>query len=291
MNLQLLQKAVSGMKQDLEAAITTGIFKGKSKNHGQSAKTSLIRGSRLIFPIHEVVKESLEEELKKRKRQFEIHPPVGQSKPELNVSGFIKTKKQDVVILLDGDTAVAEEIQDGPLIGEQDAVGRQQSERSIVIGVRSQMSSVANNFDTLMERAFAETLNLRLRLPKLTMGEVYVLPVVEYDDEPMQNNKVAWKNKPVKVEKFIRTFLAITHRPAGKAGEDIYNLYKYERSALVLVDFCPPQPRIYLTLDQLKKDGLVTENFQGDFAMLSPDGFARDLLDMHAARHPIPNQG
>ena len=149
------------------------------------------------------------------------------------------------------------------------------------------MSSVSNNFDTLMERAFAETLNLRLRLPGLTMGEVYVLPVVEYDDAPMQNNHLAWKRRPVNVGKFIRTFLAITHR----APENLqHELYKYERSALVLVDFRPPRPRIYLTLDELRQDDLVPENFQGNFARLSPNGFARDLLDMHAIRHPIPGR-
>jgi hypothetical protein len=148
------------------------------------------------------------------------------------------------------------------------------------------MSSVAKNFDTLMERAFAETLNLRLRLAGLTMGEVYVLPVVEYDDVPMQNNHIVWKRRSINVSKFIKTFLAITHR----TPENLQDLYKYERSALVLVDFRPAQPRIYLTLDELRQDGLVSENFQGNFAMLSPDGFARDLLDMHAARYPMPDR-
>jgi len=287
MNLQLLQAAINGMKQALEAAITTATFNGNGYDNGQKAKEALIRSQRLILPIHEVVKQSLAGELQRRQRQCEIHPPIGASAPELKISGFIKAKDQDVVVLFDGDGAVAEQIQDGPLIGEEDVVGRRQSERSIVIGVRSQMSSVAKNFDTLMERAFAETLNLRLRLPNLTMGEVYVLPVVEYDDVAMRNNQVAWKRRAINAAKFIRTFLAITHRAQGNLQADIY---KYERSALVLVDFRPAQPRIYLRLEELRQDGLVPENFQGNFAMLSPDGFARDLLDMHAARHPIPDR-
>ena len=288
MNLQFLQQAVNGMKRDLEEAITTATFSGEDYENGQKAKEALIRSQGLIFPIHEVVKVSLAQELKNRGRLFEIHPPLGVTTPELKITGFIKAKDQDVVILFDGDTAVTEPIQNGPLTGENDFVGWRQSERSIVVGVRSQMSSVAKNFDTLMERAFAEALNLRLRMPRLVMGEVYVLPVVEYDDRAMKNEEVAWKQKPVNVAKFIRTFLAITHREFADLGS---TLYKYERSALVLVDFRPPQPRIYLTLEELKADALVPNNFQGDYAMLSPNGFTYDLLDRHAARHPIPNQG
>jgi hypothetical protein len=287
MNLELLQQAINGMKQHLEAAITTATFNGRNCADGHVAKQALIRSHGLIFPIHEVVKRSLADELQRRRRQFEIHPPLDETGPELKISGFIKAKDQDIVVLFDGDTAVTEQIQDGPLAGEQDVAGRRQSERGIVIGVRSQMSSVAKNFDTLMERAFAETLNLRLRLPGVTMGEVYVLPVVEYDDLAMLNNQVAWKRRAVNVVKFIKTFLAITHRAPENPQAD---LYKYERSALVLVDFRPVQARIYLTLEELRQDELVPENFQGNFAMLSPDGFARDLLEMHAARHPIPNQ-
>jgi hypothetical protein len=288
MNLGLLQQAVNGMKQNLEAAITTATFSGEDYENGQKAKEALIRSQGLIFPIHEVVKVSLAQELQIRGRRFEIHPPQGVTAPELKIAGLIKAKDQDLVILFDGDAAVPELIQNGPLTSESDFVGLRQSERSIVVGVRSQMSSVAKNFDTLMERAFAEALNLRLRMPRLVMGEVYVLPVVEYNDRAMENEEVAWKRKPVNVSKFIRTFIAITHREPADLGN---TLYKYERSALVLVDFRPAQPRIYLTLEELRADALVPNDFQGNYAMLSPDGFARDLLDMHAARHPIPNQG
>ena len=83
-------------------------------------------------------------------------------------------------------------IKDGPLEVTINSIGKEQSENAIVIGVRSQLSSVEFFFDTLMERAFAETLNLRLRLPKLVMGEVYLLPVVEYDDQAMKENRIAW---------------------------------------------------------------------------------------------------
>jgi hypothetical protein len=241
MNSRLLQQAVNGMKQNLEAAITSASFGLENYENGHAAKEALIRSQKPILPVHEVVKRSLAEELSKTRRQFDIHPPLNTTSPELRISGFIKAKKQDVVVLFDGAKPRAEPIRDGALVGERDVVGQRQSERSIIVGVRSQVSSVAKNFDTLMERAFAETLNLRLRLPAVTMGEVYVLAVYGYDNRLMKKNAVGWTPRPTSVGKFIKTFLAITDRLPQRTYTE---LYKYERSALVLVDFRPNSPKI-----------------------------------------------
>lgn len=169
MNLEKLGQAVCEMKGALEDAITSAKYRGKRFENGVEAKQALIRSQSLILRIHEVVKADLVDKIEAT-RSHSIHPPLGKSKPELKISGFIKAKDQDLVMLFDGDEARRETIADGPLKGDIDPVGRQQSERAVVVGVRSQMSSVAKNFDTLMERAFAETLNLRLRLPGLVMG-------------------------------------------------------------------------------------------------------------------------
>lgn len=282
MNLVKLGRAVCEMKSALEDAITSAKYRGKRFKNGVEAKQALIRSQTLILRIHEVVKTDLVDKIEAT-RSHSIHPPLGKSKPELKISGFIKAKDQDLVMLFDGDEARRETIADGPLKGDIDPVGRQQSERAVVVGVRSQMSSVAKNFDTLMERAFAETLNLRLRLPGLVMGEVYILPIVEYDDVAMRTNRVAWKKKPIPVEKFIRTFTGIT----GRAAENVTDeLYKYERTALVLADFRPETPRVFLTLEELKSAGAVSADFEADFAKLSPQDFARDLLAIHRQRHP-----
>lgn len=284
MNLKLLQSALAEMKANLEQAVIRAQFGKRTYLNGQVAKEALIRSQRLILGVHEAVKKSVSEELAAIGRQHTIYPPVGKTTPELSVSGFIKAKKQDVVALVDGAAPISEIIMEGPLQGEIDRVGLMISGRAIVVGVRSQMSSVAKNFDTLMERAFAEALNLRLRLPSLVMGEVYVLPVVEYDDVAMRRNKVAWKTKSVSVAKFIRTFTGISGRPAGGQTEA---LYKYERSALVLVDFRPKQPRVFLTGAELLKDGLVTDTATAAaFDQLSPQGFAADLIQSHLVRHP-----
>jgi len=205
MNIKSLEKALVIFKTDLENAIRSAKYNGKSYENGQKAKEALIRSQNLIMNIHEVVKESLCSEVSGDHR---IHPPLGRRSPEKKIFGFIKAKQQDVVLFKEPHVDSPEIITEGPLQGETDPIGKNASEKSIVVGIRSQMSSVAKNFDTLMERAFAETLNLRLRLPNLVMGEVYLLPVYEYDDNYMIQNKVKMNTSPVPIERFIKTFLA-----------------------------------------------------------------------------------
>lgn len=230
--------------------------------------------------IHEVVKHSLAEELTETLRNYEIHPPLNKSNPELSISGFIKAKNQDIVILFDADKPTPEIINDGPLEGQYDKVGKAISEKSIVIGIRSQLSSVAKNFDTLMERAFAETLNLRLRLPSLVMGEAYLLPIYEYDDQAMIKGRVEWKRNPVPIKKFIKTFLGISGR--NSVDDD---LYKYERSTLILVDLKESPPKLFLTNNDLIRAGLIDQNTI-DFQTLSPVDFAKDVITIHDNKHP-----
>ena len=280
MNLDLLQTAVGEIKSELEEAIRTAIYNDRHYENGQQAKQALIRSQNLIMKIHEVVKISLDCELKKFTENYTIHPPLGRSKPELVVSGFIKSKKQDIVVLFGKDEENPEVIREGPLSGATNSIGKKRSENSIVIGVRSQLSSVEKNFDTIMERTFAETLNLRLRLPRLVMGEVYLLPVVEYDDQAMKQNCIEWKNGHTPVRKFINTLMGITHRD-NTANE----IYKYERSALILVDIRQSPPQIFLTLEELKKAGYLSSDFEANFDLLSPKNFASDIVSSHRQHH------
>lgn len=158
MNLYLLADAISEIKDSMRHAITTASYRGKKYETGLEAKTGLIRSETLIQRIHETVKLSIHEELADRGLTHVIHPPIGRRSPEQNVWGFLKKKKQDLVITV-GDVEPEPELIDaGPLTGDTDELGHYATERSIVVGVRSQLSSVAKNFDTLMERTFAETL-------------------------------------------------------------------------------------------------------------------------------------
>ena len=282
MNIQRLSITLASIKTDIERAITTASFAGNRYDSGQKAKEALIRSSRLILQIHEVAKEGLDEVLRSRQFPYRIHPPLGSSSPELHVAGFIKKKRQDIVILIGNTQVHRENIDEGPLQGTEDTLGRKASETAIVIGVRSQLSSVDKNFDTLMERAFAETLNLRLRLPTLVMGEIYLLPIFEYDDIAMQNNRVAFKRSPIGLQKFIRTFIGISGRMPS-ATED---LYKYERSALILTDFRQNPPEIYSNPAQLIQVG-VNSDIANMYPKLSPEGFAADIINAHLQRHQL----
>lgn len=282
MNILRLSQALASIKTDIESTITTASFAGDPYDDGQKAKEAIIRSSRLILQIHEVAKESLDDVLRSRHIPYQIHPPLGSSSPELRVTGFIKGKRQDIVVLVGNTQSYPERVAEGPLQGTEDTLGRKASETAIVIGVRSQLSSVGKNFDTLMERAFAETLNLRLRLPKLVMGEIYLLPIFEYDDAAMKSNRVAFKRSPIELEKFIRTFIGIS----GRLPQETKDEYKYERSALILTDFRPNPPAVYLTPLQLVQVG-VAQNIANMYPMLSPEGFAIDIIDAHLLRHQI----
>jgi len=282
MNLKDLQVAVNEIKVAVNDAVTTASYGGNDFTNGLEAKTALIRSVTLIQRIHELTKRSLHVELKRRRILHKIHPPLGLPTPEMNVWGLLKKKKQDVVVLIGGAQPSPEQITEGPLLGEIDALGTAATKSAIVIGVRSQLSSVDKNFDTLMERAFAETMNLRLRHPYLVMGEVYLLAVKDYDEQAMKRNKIAWKPRFTNIERYISIFNGISHRADH---EDIRQSFKYERSALLLVDFSQNPPKIYTTKKELQADGIVSKTFSGDYNGLSPRNFAADILDKYAERH------
>jgi hypothetical protein len=211
MDLNLLQKAVATFQTEIFNSITTATYGGTTYENGQKAKEALIRSQSLIMNIHECVKISFSNTLRNEtKENWDVYPPIGRNNPELKIYGLLKGKDQDLVFLPVKLNPTA--ISDGPNSGETDEVGAMTTSKAVVVGVRSQMSSVDKNFDTLMERAFAETLNLRLRTPVLTMGEVYLLPLKELDDKAMLKNQVCFKSKKVNVAKFVKIFNAFSNR-------------------------------------------------------------------------------
>jgi len=207
MDFNLLNQAAANIQDQLFQAIRSGTYNGKKYSDGQKAKEALIRSQSLIMNVHEAVKKSLCHELLKKSQEWKVYPPINETSPELKIYGLLKPKNQDVVFL--SQPKKASVIEKGPNAGEKDPVGFEPTESSIIIGVRSQLSSVDKNFDTLMERAFAETLNLRLRAPQLCIGEVYLLPLEELDDGAMRRNSVEFKLRKVNVGKFIKIFNAL----------------------------------------------------------------------------------
>jgi hypothetical protein len=209
---------------------------------------------------------------------------VGQREPEASVWGLLKKKKQDLVALAEKFPRHRELIEIGPLEGEYDALGKAATARAIVVGVRSQLSSVNKNFDTLMERAFAETTNLRMRHPDLVMGEVYLLAVREYDDRAMISGRVEWKAGYSNVPRFISIFNAMSGRvDPGDPTET----YKYEESALVLVDFSTNPVTIFRTTEELKSARVIPNKYKGDYTGLSPETFSDRIVSSYLQRHDI----
>lgn len=271
------------MKDSIETAITTAMFDGKKYENGEKAKEALIRSQKLINFLHEGVKTSL---VKNGLNQKLIFPPVGSSKPELKLAGFLKQKDQDVCVIPNNISPKSRLIDWGPLTTEhiEDPYGEKYTKQTLVINVRSQLSSLAKNTDTLFERTFAEALNLHIMYPEMVMGEVYMIPVYEYDDTSMKNNQVSFKRGHTNIEKYISFFRAVSHRSSPQDDD-----YKYEHSALIIVDFSKPQPKVYRTTAELIQDGLVGRTFPLELADISFDPLCSKLIRTYSDRFDINN--
>lgn len=251
------------------------IYEETAKFGGRKAIHSLIRSKKLINILHNYIKEQL---VSYGINPNKIHPKINQTKPELNMAGFLKKKNQDISII--PKKFRGEKITEGVLIGQKDEIGKDVLSKSISINIRSQLSSIAKNFDTLYERTFAEALNLHLRIPKLVMGEVYLVPLVAYDPDKVNNKKVGWK------EKLPTTYIPAFKELNGRESEEI-NDYKYERVCLLIVDFSRKKPVIIEDSKQLYELGWIKKEEIKLFSLegLGIRNFVRDLLKVYKKRH------
>lgn len=266
-NLITIQEAVDSFKRLIEDSIRKG---------GINAKEAMIRSSKPINYIHEAVKSDL---IRSGIAPQRIYPPLGNTKPELRLAGFIKQKHQDVCVAPNGYNPEEETLTEGILREATDYYGRDYTERTISINIRSQMSSLAKNFDTLYERTIAEAQNLHVRCPKMVLGEVYMIPVKEYDAVAMKANAVRYINKIGAVEKYIRSFQAINGRPDYTKDD-----YKYERVCLLLVDFEQSPAKIYSTNNDLYNSGLLPPASNANIEALSWEMFTTSLLNNYNER-------
>lgn len=106
-------------------------------NGGRDGVHSLIRSKKLIDCIHEFIKHEL---VKQGVDTSKIIPPLGKTKPELTMAGFLKRKSQDISIL--GKPPKTEMIEEGVLTGEKDKIGKDVMNNSISINIRSQFDSI-----------------------------------------------------------------------------------------------------------------------------------------------------
>src|SRR5699024_12674694 len=96
---------------------------------------------------------------------------------------LFRSKQQDVCIVPDDIDDKLEVIDWGILrySGKETPYGAYKEERILSVNLRSQLSSLAKNTDTLFERMIAEPLNLHLQYPRMVTGELYMIPVYEYE--------------------------------------------------------------------------------------------------------------
>ena len=258
-----IQRILLQIKTDFDQTITTARFNGNTYENGNKAKEALIRSQKIINLIHEFIKNDF---VNCGVPPQMIFPPLGSSKPEIKIKGFLKSKNQDVTILPDADYTATSD------------TNSIENEKILSVNIRSQLSSLAKNIDTLYERTFAEALNLHLSYPRQCLGEVYLIPTHEYDDRAMLRNQVAFKSVS-KIENYIEMFQAINgRRDTNKDG------YKYERVCLLIVDFSQANPKLYESIEELKNDNLIPQNSTVTLEDLTSKNFARDLLSIYKTR-------
>ena len=263
-----LQESLSEIKQLLENSIL---------ENGTVGKRNLIRTSRPINIIHDLIKREF---INLGISSDRIYPQLNQTTGEIAITGFLKKKNQDIVVLpknIDPENEFISEL------NISDPYGKDYSERILSINVRSQLSSVAKNFDTIFERTFAESFNLHQRLKKMVLGEVFLLPIREFDDSFSDNKIVKYRELGPRVEsqlsKYINYFNLINGR--RNINDDHH---KYERVCLMLVDFSLKIPKLYQSSLELKEDGIVSDNFNFSLENLNYDNFFFDIINTYNSR-------
>lgn len=266
-----LDKALLRIKKSIEDAIL---------ENGTEGKNNLIRSQKPIKLLHEVIKFEL---INNNIDQDRIRPLKENSAGELDLAGFFKKKSQDVCVIPENINMESETLDfEGILYGQNDIYGKEFTEKTIAINVRSQLSSSAKNFDTLYERTFAEALNLHLRCPKMVLGEFYMIAVRELDSNAANNNEIKYKSitgSQKHIEKYILSFNAINKRVNPNTEH-----YKYERVCLLIVDFNYKKPKVYSSTEELIKDGLLSNTSRANMQYLNFENFISDIMKIYHSR-------
>lgn len=263
-----IENAVEAFKNLIDSSIKEG---------GNKGKTAMIRSSRPILNIHEAVKTQL---VIHGVDQNLIYPPIGARTPELKIAGFLKQKDQDICTVPNNLQKQSETLTEGLLKGVKDEYGEEFTKNTLSINVRSQISSIQKNFDTLYERTISEAQNLHERCPDMVLGEVYMIAVPEYNDKEFANNKSAFKNINQQiVEKYIKSFQVINNRATTTK-----HFYKYEAVCLLIVRLDLNPSKVYNTTQELIDDGLLASDTNVQYEGLEWESFVPKLLHTHEQR-------
>jgi hypothetical protein len=272
MNSITIEQALTDFKMLIDGAIL---------DNGAAGKMAMIRSARPIMRLHEAMKFEL---ISHGVKPELIFPPLGKRQPEIKLAGARKQKNQDVCVV--SSLEKAEEILlEGFLENVVDQYGEQFTERTIAINLRSQISSVDKNFDTLYERTISEAENLHGRCPRMCLGEVYLLAVSEYDDKAEKNREIAFKKiNPKMIQKYLRAFQAINNRTTTERF-----FHRYEKACLLLVDFSQNPVKLHSTDDELRLAGLLPDSSPVSISGLAWPQFVPDLLAVYHQRFGFSN--
>ncbi|MBX3036012.1 MAG: hypothetical protein KF758_03780 [Anaerolineales bacterium] len=109
----------------------------------------------------------------------------------------------------------------------------------IIVGIRSQMSSVSKNILTYYEEIIGDCISLHDRFPMAVICYVYLLPT-----RPI---KPGLEKESIDLERAEKLFRLITDRGDWRNTKD-----KYEHFAFLKVDFTEENPNLLDTLPQLR---------------------------------------
>jgi len=268
-----LNEALQIIKVSIEDVIKSGAATGK---------TSLITSQQLVNLLHETIKSEL---INEGVNPVNIKPQIGNASPEITLSGFLKSKKQDVCVFPNNLVANRENIDFNGLYntGITDPFGELFTEHILSVNVRSQLSSLGNNIDTMFERTFAEPMNLHRRVPKMVLGELYLISARELNSSQIAQNNPSYNNftnaTARQLEKYIKGFAALNLRKNQRDDD-----FKYERVALIIADFSQTPIKVYTTTQELIQDNLLPINSNATMDNLQFGGFIRTLLDVYERR-------
>jgi len=207
-------------------------------------QSGLIRSGKLIGNLHSFVNAELQNGGFPENWIFE----------DQELYGYPKKKQQDILVVSPDSRKT------GPILS---------------INIRSQLSSISKNFDTMFERVYAEALNLHTRFPLLTLGYVYLIPLLGYDTS---DRRIA-RSEAYDLAHFLTSFTAISNR---KSGNDDH--WKYEAVCLLLVDFSKNPPKTIEELNDIKRiDKKISIMFNEN--ILSINNFFSTILETTMTRN------
>lgn len=221
-------------------------------------KTERIRGQRIIGFLHTYVIEEL-------KRNG---IPTGWIQTNAVIQGFPKKKEQDILVEPPGGivTLKRRKVHVGPLMS---------------VNIRSQLSSIEKNYDTLYERLFAEALNIHNQFPHMVLGYVYLIPLVGYGAKLAAEGNIDFTEQ-YDLEKYIVSFDRINNR-ASPTDEP----WKYERMCFLVIDFESSPPKIVEDNQYLIDKKRITKDFASlyNLSSLSVSTFFDDIVTILKQRY------